>query len=298
MSENKIPFRQRMEFEYGKSKQVTPLVRRLVARNPSSFTFHGTNTYIIGHGNVAIIDPGPLLNEHTNALVKTLEGETVEHILVTHTHMDHSPGVTPLKNLLGGEVHGAMPREIPNGAQTAESIQYDFKPDNVLLNGSIINGEGWSLEAIYTPGHMSNHMCFALPEENVLFTGDHIMSWNTTIVSPPDGNMGEYFSSLDTCLARGDKSYWPAHGPSIPNPQPFTRAYRNHRRMRESEILKCLDNGHYTIPDIVGILYKHLPEKLHGAASRSVLAHLEYLIETERVTQNDKSEETTKYRIV
>ena len=162
MTEATIPFRKRMEFEYGEVQQVTPLVRRLVARNPSGFTFHGTNTYIIGHGRVAVIDPGPLLEEQTAALVKALEGETVENILVTHTHHDHSPGVAPLKEKIGGEVHGAIPREIPTGVKTAESIQYDFAPDHILEDGTIVNGDGWSLEAVHTPGHMSNHMCFAL----------------------------------------------------------------------------------------------------------------------------------------
>jgi glyoxylase-like metal-dependent hydrolase (beta-lactamase superfamily II) len=296
VTEATIPFRKRMEFEYGEVQQVTPLVRRLVARNPSGFTFHGTNTYIIGHGRVAVIDPGPLLEEQTLALVKALKGETVENILVTHTHHDHSPGVTPLKEKIGGEVHGAIPREIPTGVKTAESIQYDFAPDHVLEDGTIVNGDGWSLKAVHTPGHMSNHMCFALTEEDILFTGDHIMSWNTTVVSPPDGNMAEYFSSLEVCLARNEKTYWPAHGPSIPDPEPFTRAYRNHRRMREGEIRKCLDNGHHTIPEIVGRLYKHLPEKMHGAASRSVLAHLEHMVETGRATREGTPMETATYR--
>lgn len=291
-----IPFRKRMEFEYGEIQQVTPLVRRLVARNPSGFTFHGTNTYIVGHGRVSIIDPGPILDEQTSAIVKAMEGETVENILVTHTHHDHSPGVTPLKKKVGGNVHGAIPREIPTTSKTAESIQYDFAPDNVLKNGTMVRGEGWTLEAVHTPGHMSNHMCFALAEEGILFTGDHIMSWNTTVVSPPDGHMGEYMRSLDICLARSDKTYWPAHGPSIPDPEPFTRAYRNHRRMREGEIRKCLDNGYHTIPEIVGRLYKHLPEKMHGAAGRSVLAHLEFLVETGRATYDGPNMETARYR--
>ena len=296
MPKTTIPFRKRMEFEYGEIEQVTPLVRRIVARNPSGFTFHGTNTYIVGHGRVSIIDPGPILDEHTSAIVKGLEGETVENILVTHTHRDHSPGVDPLQKKVGGNVYGAIPREIPTIVKTTESIQYDFSPDNILENGSIVQGDGWTLEAVHTPGHMSNHMCFALAEEDILFTGDHIMSWNTTIVSPPDGHMGEYFKSLDLCLARSDKRYWPAHGPSIPDPGPFTRAYRNHRRMREGEIRKCLDNGYHTITEIVERLYKHLPEKMHGAAGRSVLAHLEHLVETGRATWNGSNMETAIYR--
>jgi glyoxylase-like metal-dependent hydrolase (beta-lactamase superfamily II) len=283
MTEASISFRKQMDFEYGQAEQVTPLVRRIVARNPSGFTFHGTNTYIVGHGRVTVIDPGPLLDEHKGALVAALKDDVVEHIVVTHTHHDHSPGAAPLRDIVGGEIHGAYPREIPQGIRTAESIHYDFSPDHELTDGSTIKGDGWTLEAVHTPGHMSNHMCFALAEENILFTGDHIMSWNTTIVSPPDGNMAEYFSSLEVCLARNEAVYWPAHGPKIPDPKPFTRAYRTHRRMREGEIRRCLSDGLATIPEIVARLYRHLPEKMHGAAARSVLAHLEHMVETGRV---------------
>lgn len=284
MSQASIPFRKEMVFEYGEADQVTPLVRRIVARNPSGFTYHGTNTFIVGHGRVAVIDPGPLLDEHTGALAKALEGETVEHILVTHTHHDHSPGTEPLRNKVGGEIWGAHPRPLPEGERTAESIDWAFSPDHELANGTVIKGEGWSLEAVHTPGHMSNHMCFALAEENILFSGDHVMGWNTTIVSPPDGNMKEYFDSLEVCLARDEAVYFPAHGPEIRNPKPFTRAYRSHRRMREGEISRCLERGQTTISEIVGQLYTHLPEKMHGAASRSVLAHLEHMVETGRAS--------------
>jgi glyoxylase-like metal-dependent hydrolase (beta-lactamase superfamily II) len=185
MSDGAIPFRKQMEFEYGVADTVTPLVRRIVAPNPSGFTFHGTNTYIVGHGRVAVIDPGPLLDDHLDAIVKELEGETVEHIVVTHTHHDHSPAAAPLRDRVGGIIWGAHPRPIPEGVRTAESIQRDFAPNRELANGTRVVGEDWSLESVHTPGHMSNHMCFALPEENILFSGDHIMSWNTTVVSPP-----------------------------------------------------------------------------------------------------------------
>jgi len=284
MSEAAIPFRKEMDFAYGVADQVTPLVRRVIARNPSPFTHHGTNTYIVGHGRVAVIDPGPLLGEHLEALCEALKGETVSQILVTHTHQDHSPGAAPFQEKTGGVVWGALPRPIPEGARTAESIHYAFRPDETLKDGSVIEGEGWTLEAVHTPGHMSNHMCFALAEENLLFTGDHIMGWNTTVVSPPDGNMREYMDSLEVCLRRGESVYWPAHGPEIPNPEPFTRAYRNHRRMREGEILNCLRDGLDNVTDIVGRLYRHLPEKMHPAAARSVLAHLEHMVETGRAT--------------
>tara|TARA_R110000787_G_scaffold148069_8_gene261944 strand:+ start:96 stop:992 length:897 start_codon:yes stop_codon:yes gene_type:complete len=295
MSGTAIDFRKEMNFEYGVAEQVTPLVRRIVARNPSGFTFHGTNSYIIGHGRVAVLDPGPLLDEHVGALAAALKGETVERIIVTHTHNDHSPAAAPLRNLVGGEIQGAIPRPIAPGARTQESIQYDFAPDVEIAHGDVIAGDGWSLEAVHTPGHMSNHMCFALAEENILFTGDHIMGWNTTVVSPPDGNMTEYFASLEVCLARGEETYWPAHGPMIPDPQPFTRGYRTHRRMREGQIADCLDKGLRTIPEIVGKLYRHLPEKMHGAASRSVLAHLEHMVDTGRVRCDGAADETGTY---
>jgi glyoxylase-like metal-dependent hydrolase (beta-lactamase superfamily II) len=298
MTSADIPFRKQMSFEYGVARQVTPMVRRIVARNPSGFTFHGTNTYIVGRGRVAVIDPGPLLDEHLAALARELEGETVEHILVTHTHHDHSPGARPFRDKAGGTVWGAHPRPLPENAKTAESIHRDFSPDIELADGTVVAGEGWTLEAVHTPGHMSNHMCFALKEENILFSGDHIMSWNTTVVSPPDGNMREYFDSLEVCLKRGETTFWPAHGPEIPDPGPFTRAYRGHRRMREAEIGRCLEKGLHTIPEIVERLYAHLPAKMHGAAARSVLAHLEHMVETGRAACDGAPAESASYRTV
>jgi glyoxylase-like metal-dependent hydrolase (beta-lactamase superfamily II) len=283
MSQADIPFRKRMIFEYGAADDVTPLVRRVVARNPGHFTFHGTNSYIVGRGRVAVIDPGPPLDEHLDALVAALDGETVEHILVTHTHQDHSPAARPLQARVGGTIWGALPRDIPRDRRPAESIEYDFSPDRPLSNGAIVKGDGWTLESVHTPGHMSNHMCFALHEENILFTGDHIMGWNTTVVSPPDGNMREYLASLERCLARPETAYWPAHGPAIADPIPFTRAYRSHRLMREGEIMRCLADGISTIPDMVARMYRHIPPEMHRAASRSVLAHLEHMAETGRV---------------
>ncbi len=295
MSAAAIPFRKEMEFDYGVADQVTPLVRRVIARNPSAYTHYGTNTYIVGHGEVAVIDPGPLLGEHLEALCETLKGETVSQILVTHTHHDHSPGAAPFQEKAGGVIWGALPRPILEGARTAESIHRAFRPDRELADGAVIEGEGWTLEAVHTPGHMSNHMCFALAEENLLFTGDHIMGWNTTVVSPPDGNMREYMNSLEVCLKRGEGVYWPAHGPRIANPQPFTRAYRNHRRMREGEILKCLEGGLDTIAAIVARMYRHLPEKMHHAAARSVLAHLEHMVETGRATCDGAPTEEARF---
>ena len=282
MGKVKIPFTGTMDFEYGEIKQISPMVRRIVARNPSSFTYYGTNTYIVGHGKVSIIDPGPMLDEHTRALATALKGEEVEHIVVTHTHNDHSPGVKPLVNLVGGKTWGAKLKFSSATKKKEKSIDWDYSPDQELINGTQISCNGCTLEAIYTPGHMSNHMCFSLKEENILFTGDNIMGWNTTIISPPDGNMRNYFESLDICLSRGEAQYWPAHGPKISNPKSFTRAYRTHRRMREGQILGCLENGLTSIQEVVAALYTHVPNKMHKAAERSVFAHMEHLVETGR----------------
>jgi glyoxylase-like metal-dependent hydrolase (beta-lactamase superfamily II) len=297
MAEPAIKFRKEMEFEYAAVAQVTPLVRRVIARNPSGFTYHGTNTYIVGRGQVAVIDPGPLLEEHLDALVAALNGETVTDILVTHTHMDHSPAAAPLKGAVGGVVSGAHPRRIPADSTPAESIQYDFAPDRELADGTVTAGDGWTLTAVHTPGHMSNHMCFALAEENILFSGDHIMGWNTTVVSPPDGNMREYMASLEKCLARQESAYWPGHGPAIPNPLPFTRAYRGHRLMRETEIMNCIRDGADTVPAMVARMYRHIPEKMHRAASRSVFAHLEHMAETGRIAADGPVTTDATYRV-
>ncbi len=297
MTAGDIPFRADMAFEYGVADRLTPLVRRVVARNPGHYTLHGTNSYIVGHGRVAIIDPGPLLDDHIAALIKAVDGEVVEHIVVTHTHHDHSPAALALQEAVGGTIRGALPKPIPEGAETAESIHRAFAPDHQLFDGEAIAGDGWTLEAVHTPGHMSNHMCLALAAESILFSGDHIMGWNTTVVSPPDGNMADYMASLERCLARDDRTYWPAHGPEIAEPGPFVRAYRTHRRMRETEILRCIEAGIDTIPAMVEDMYRHIPAAMHHAASRSVLAHLEHMAETGRIEADGALTPDAVYRL-
>lgn len=291
-----IPFKREMSFEYGEAMQVSPLVRRIVARNPGNFTLHGTNSYIIGRGTVAVIDPGPAIDEHVDALVAAVRGETVSHILVTHTHMDHSPAAAALQQAVGGEILGAIPREIPDGTTPSESIQYDFAPDRVIADDDAIEGDGWTLGCVHTPGHMSNHFCFALAEERALFSGDHVMGWNTSIVSPPDGNMAEYMASLKRCIDRDDAVYWPGHGPDIANPRPFVRGYLGHRRLRESEIARCLTDGIATIPEMVAVMYRHLPETMHRAASRAVFAHLEHMVATGRAACDGPAAPDSIYR--
>jgi glyoxylase-like metal-dependent hydrolase (beta-lactamase superfamily II) len=282
MSAPTLAFRKDMRFAYDVPQQITPLVRRIVARNPSPFTFHGTNTYLVGHGTVAVIDPGPDLPDHVDAIARAVEDKTVSYIAVTHTHLDHSGAVTKLKAKVGGKVAGAHPKPMAMSDAPSEAIDSGFAPDVLLANGTTITGPGWTLGAVFTPGHMSNHYCFALVEENTLFSGDHVMGWNSTIVSPPDGNMRDYFASLDRCLDRGDAAYWPGHGPEIADPRSYVRALSLHRRLREDEIAACLKDGISTIPEMVARMYQHLPPHMHGAAARAVFAHLEHMVETGR----------------
>jgi len=280
-----IPFLRDLAFEYGACDTLTPLIRRVIARNPSPFTFHGTGTYVVGRGEVAVIDPGPLLPEHVTAIGQALTGETITHIAITHTHRDHSPAATPLKRSFGGLTYGFGPHgsgRPDSGAEVEEGGDRDFRPDVTLRDGDRLEGPGWTLEAVHTPGHCSNHLCFRLIEEEALFTGDHVMGWSTTVIAPPDGDMGAYFHSLEKLLHRHDTIYWPTHGPAIRDPHPFVRAYLAHRWEREQQILDCLADGASTIPGIVQRLYAAVDPRLHPAAARSVLAHLIHLVETRR----------------
>jgi glyoxylase-like metal-dependent hydrolase (beta-lactamase superfamily II) len=297
MTAAEIPFREEAGAEYGVARRVSPLVRRVVCDNPSSFTYHGTNSYIVGAGTVAVIDPGPDDGRHVEAIAAAVKGEEVSHILVTHTHTDHSPATRALKDLVGAPIVGMIAAPIEDGARTVEAGDPDFAPDVVLGDGDTFSGDGWTLQAVFTPGHMSNHHCFALAEESTLFSGDHVMGWNTTIVSPPHGNMKAYLDSLKICIARDDGTYLPGHGPAIEDPKPFVRAYLTHRMMREGEIMRCLGDGVGRIPDMVRRMYKHLPEQMHGAASRSVFAHLEHMVETGRVACDGKPGAESDYRL-
>ena len=198
MAQIDIPFRKEMAFEYGRAEAVAPGVRRVVCNNPSPFTFHGTNSYVVGEGEVAVIDPGPDDADHVEALTRAVAGETVSHVIVTHTHIDHSPAARAFARAVGARVVGALPAPPADGEPPIEAADRDFAPDIHLADGQAIAGPGWTLTPVFTPGHMSNHHCFALAEGGILFSGDHVMGWNTTIVSPPDGNMGDYLRSLET----------------------------------------------------------------------------------------------------
>ena len=272
-----IPFVREFDFAYGRSDRVSPLIRRVVANNPGPFTFVGTGTYIVGQGIVAVIDPGPLLDDHLAALVDAVRSETVSHILVTHTHSDHSPLARPFAERVGSPpILAARPPSLPEhfaetGEEGADGV---FQPDVILTGGERITGPGWTIEALATPGHASNHMAFALEEENALFPGDHVMGWSTTVVIPPDGDMDAYLASLDRVLERGFDTLWPTHGPPITEVRPFLEAYRDHRLARETQIIARLKAGDRTISEMVPVLYAAVDRRLWPAASLSVLAHL------------------------
>ncbi len=285
-----INFLRDFAFEYGAAETLSPLIRRVVARNPSPFTFKGTGTYIVGRGSVAVIDPGPALPEHIDALLAALAGETVSHILVTHTHLDHSPAAAALKRATGAPTlgfgphgtnqHGATRSE---GAGGEEGADRDFVPDLALRDGDVVEGKGWRMAAVHTPGHTSNHLCFALEDEKVLFSGDHVMGWSTSVIAPPDGDMAAYLRALDKLLVRDDAVYWPTHGPAIPDPKTHVRAFIAHRRERADAILRRLAAGDETVPALVDAIYLGLDPRLRGAAGRSVLSHLIALIEEDAV---------------
>ncbi len=271
-----IPFRREFSFEYGRLERVAPGIRRIVAPNPSPFTFRGTGTYVVGEGEVAVIDPGPDLDEHVAALLAELAGEQVTHILITHTHRDHSPAAAPLKAATAAPTYGFGPHAGGRRGDPAveEGGDWDFSPDVVVRDGDAIAGAGWRFEAVHTPGHTSNHLCFALPDRGVLFSGDHVMGWSTSVIAPPDGDMTAYMASLDRLLGRHDAVYWPTHGPAITEPQAHVRAFIAHRREREAGILECLAAGIERIDAIVDRLYVDLQPGLRRAAGRSVHAHL------------------------
>jgi glyoxylase-like metal-dependent hydrolase (beta-lactamase superfamily II) len=265
--------------------RLSPRVRRLVAPNASPFTFNGTCTYIVGEGAVAVVDPGPDDDAHLTALLAAVDGERVETILITHTHRDHSLGVKRLRAATGARVIGAAPF-VPSGDGAAgldSSHDRDYSPDAVLADGERLQGAGFSIEAVATPGHCSNHLCFALLEENALLSGDHVMAWSTSVVAPPDGSMRAYMASLEKLLGRGETVYWPGHGGPIIDPQRYLRALIRHRRQREASILTALGDGPQTIPALVAKVYAGLDPSLTRAAGLSTLAHLEDLGERELV---------------
>jgi glyoxylase-like metal-dependent hydrolase (beta-lactamase superfamily II) len=296
------------EWNTGHAVQVEALVRRVLAPNPSPYTFNGTQTYLVGNGqDVAVIDPGPTGTGvaghadtngegHVASILKAIASQRLVAIMCTHTHRDHSPAALPLQAATGAPIIGCAPLTIDDsgaGIGVRADAEFDplYKPDQVLLDGERISGEGWTLEAVSTPGHTSNHLCFALLESGALFTGDHVMGWSTTVVSPPDGDMSAYMLSLQKLQGRKDQVYYPAHGPAVTKPQQLVRGMIGHRRQRESQILRLLGEASFTIPDMVAQMYKGLDPRLSGAAGRSVLAHLIDLETQGRIARRSESPE-------
>lgn len=271
---------------YGQVETLSPLVRRVLAPNPSPFTYTGTGTYIIGHGSVAIIDPGPDRTEHVEALMAAIAGEQVSHILITHTHRDHSPAARAVAAATGAPVMGCAALALrDDGPRVEEGFDPDYAPDAVLGDGDVVQGQGWTIAAVDTPGHTSNHVCFALEEEAALFSGDHVMGWSTTVIVPPNGNMADYFDSLRKLQDRADVIYYPTHGDPVTSPNRFVRSLISHRRMREGQIVSALEAGPQPIEAMVSRLYANVDPRLHPAAGRSVHAHLIHLMAQGRVQE-------------
>lgn len=266
-----------IEKPYTVAERIGPLVRRVLARNPSPFTFTGTQTYLVGDGSdVAVIDPGPDEVEHIDALLAAIGDAGVAAICCTHTHRDHSPAASPLSARTGAPIIGCAPLTLDDDGPRADAaFDPGYRPDRVLGDGEAICGTGWTLRALATPGHTSNHLCFALEETGALFTGDHVMGWSTSVVSPPDGDMTAYLESLQKLYEREqDTVYYPAHGPAIEKPRQLVRGMIGHRRSREKQILRQIEAGRTVIGEMVPQMYKGVDERLWPAAGRSVLAHL------------------------
>ena len=327
-----IPFVRDLDVVYGRADQVSPLVRRVVAENPSKFTYLGTGTYLVGHGDVAVIDPGPLLDAHVDAIVAALEpGERISTILVTHTHSDHSPATVPLQDRVdapshGYGPHGAVPSDDKddrivfgdpeadgepkkNGEKDGdtdatktlrEGADTDFAPNVVLRDGEVVSGDGWTLQAVHTPGHTSNHLCFALREEGALFSGDHVMGWSTSVITPPDGDMVAFLASLRLLLDRDDVSYWPTHGPQITDPKELVRAYLAHRQERTDQVVAALRDGPATIVEIVPRIYAEVAKTLWVPAAMSTYAHLVQLVDEGEVVVDGGGppKRTSRYGLV
>jgi glyoxylase-like metal-dependent hydrolase (beta-lactamase superfamily II) len=276
-----IPYVRDLQFDYGACDQVSPLIRRVVANNPGPFTYLGTGTYIVGKGEVCVIDPGPSLPEHLDAILKAVKGERVTHIAITHHHSDHSPLAGALKAATGATIYGCAvsggEEEDTGEVKMEAGHDHDFRPDVSLCGGGEIAGPGWTLEAIPTPGHTSNHLCYALKEQNALFSGDHIMGWSTTVITPPDGDMTAYLESLERIRARNFDTLWPTHGPPIREVTPFIDAYIAHRVERMDQILLALADGPARIRELVPRLYRDVDPRLHPAAARSMLAAIIHL---------------------
>lgn len=287
--------------DYGNAVEVTPMVRRITVNNPSAFTFHGTNSYLIGTDTLALIDPGPDDEAHFQALLRAIGGRPVSHIFISHTHRDHSPLAARLKETLGAKTVAEGPHRPARAYHEGEvnmldaAADMEFSPDITLADGETIHGDGWALTGIYTPGHTANHMAFALNHNGILFSADHVMAWATSIVAPPDGAMSDYMQSLERLLQRDDRVYLPGHGGAVIKPKAFVRGLRAHRKMRERAVLERVINGDRSIADMVKAIYRETDPRLHGAAALSVLAHLEDLVARRQVVTDGNPSLTSIY---
>ncbi|RWG76465.1 MAG: MBL fold metallo-hydrolase [Mesorhizobium sp.] len=279
-----LEFDTRFDPAYGQAVTVAPNVLRITARNPSPFTFHGTNSYLVGGDTLAVIDPGPDDETHLETLLAAIGGRPVSHIFVSHTHRDHSPLAARLKALTGATVLAEGPHRPARRLRIGEinpldaSADLGFVPDVALADGSLAQGDGWAIRAVLTPGHTANHAAFTLEGTGILFSADHVMAWATSIVAPPDGAMADYMKSLDRLIERGDRLLLPGHGGPVTAPRSFMRGLKTHRKMRERAILERIRGGDRTIKDMVAAIYRDTDPRLHGAAGLSVLAHLEDLV--------------------
>jgi glyoxylase-like metal-dependent hydrolase (beta-lactamase superfamily II) len=284
MADDDVPFNRNFPLEPGVVEEVRPGIRRVLCNNPSPFTFTGTVSYIVGTGKVAIIDPGPDNATHAAALLNAVRGETVTHILVTHTHRDHSPNTGRLKAATGATVYAEGPHRASRPRHESEKhspesgADRDFKPDITVGDGDVIEGDGWQLEAVATPGHTANHLAFAWAGRSASFVGDHVMGWATSIVAPPDGSMLDYMASLERLAGRAEQLYFSGHGPEIPEGPRYVRFLIRHRQAREASILHRLAKGETDIPTMVRAIYIGIDPRLTTAAGYSVLAHLEDLV--------------------
>ena len=283
-----LAFYRSQDVDYGVAQEVGPGIRRIVANNPGLYTFLGTNSYLVGSGEVAVIDPGPANERHLQAIAAAIKGERLTYILITHSHRDHCDGARGLQALAGGRIAAFGPTGTPRGAGAPglgdAFVDPCFVPDRKLADGDTVRGNGFALDVLHMPGHAPDHLCFALVGKRTVFTGDHVMGWNTTVIAPPEGNMAKFLASLEKLLPRHDKVFLPAHGGRVQTPQRVVRAYIMHRQWREQTILTCLEDGVSTIPRIVSKIYGALDADLKAAAALSVLAHLDYMISRGLVT--------------
>lgn len=295
-----LEFKKDMEFAYGQPRELSPGVVRFVANNPSVFTFKGTNTYIIGTDDLAIIDPGPEDDVHYHAILEYIAGRPVSHIVITHTHRDHVDGLDRMAAATKATICGYGRSAANLGAlvnpKSTEYIDGTFKPDIELRDGDTVAGSNWTLQAHFTPGHAPDHLCFSLPEQKVMFSGDHVMGWNTTVVAPPEGSMSNYMASLEKLIGRDDAVYYPGHGGQIEDPNRMVRGYMIHRNWREQAILGAIRDGHHTITDVVALVYKGLDSRLVTAASFSVQAHVDFLIEKGLVSADGPTSFTSELK--